>query len=228
MSRRQFVHMSSYHLHGQTIEDATHTKYLGVTLSNDMKWNEHIQNATNKANKTLGFLKRNIKTSNKCAKLTAYKALVRPILEYGGAVWDPYTTESVNNIEKVQRRAARWITSKYDADIEEDMSALGLTSLANRRKQARLSAFYKIHHGQIKISTRIKTQLSKRRHSTRTAHSQTYNIEHSRTNYRQMSFFPRTAREWNKLPDNIVSASSHEQFLNLLGAHRTAQHLSPA
>ena len=46
-----------------------------------MKWGTHINTITNKANKTLGFLRRNLKTGNKKTKETAYKALVRPSLE---------------------------------------------------------------------------------------------------------------------------------------------------
>jgi hypothetical protein len=37
---------------------------------------------TSKGNKALGFLKRNLKTSNQQIKTQAYQALVRPKLEY--------------------------------------------------------------------------------------------------------------------------------------------------
>ena len=38
---------------------------------------------------------------------TAYNTLVRPQLEYSSAVLDPYTKYKINQIEMVQRRAAR-------------------------------------------------------------------------------------------------------------------------
>ena len=49
--------LSEYILHG-------HAAYLGVTLQSDLKWNKHVENISAKANKTLGLLKRNLKTSN--------------------------------------------------------------------------------------------------------------------------------------------------------------------
>ena len=49
-------------LHGQALEAADHTKYLGVDISKDLSWNTHINQITANANRTLGFLKRNIKT----------------------------------------------------------------------------------------------------------------------------------------------------------------------
>ena len=63
------------------------TKYLGVTIQDDLRWGSHINSTTSKANKTLGFL---LKIGNKKTKETAYKALVHPFLEYAATVWDPY------------------------------------------------------------------------------------------------------------------------------------------
>jgi hypothetical protein len=42
---------ANYHLHGQTS-----AKYLGLTITNKLQWDQHINNITAKANKTLGFL----------------------------------------------------------------------------------------------------------------------------------------------------------------------------
>ena len=53
-------------------------KYLGVTISQDLNWNKHINNITGKANRTLGFMKRNVKTKNESVKELTCKTLVRP------------------------------------------------------------------------------------------------------------------------------------------------------
>ena len=82
-------------------------KYLGFDVSSGLIWNSHIDRITGNANKTLGFLKLNIKTKMPRIKETAYNTLVRPQLEYASAVWDPHTKDKVNQIELVQRRAAR-------------------------------------------------------------------------------------------------------------------------
>ena len=48
---------ASYTLEGAVLENVDNIKYLGVTLTNDLKWNTHISNiCTFKANRTLGFL----------------------------------------------------------------------------------------------------------------------------------------------------------------------------
>ena len=44
-------------------------------------------------------------------KETAYRGLVRSILEYGSCVWDPQGVVLQQEMEKVQNRAARFVTS---------------------------------------------------------------------------------------------------------------------
>jgi hypothetical protein len=44
---------------------------------------------------------------SKEVKRNAYTTLVRPSVEYASAVWDPYTRNQINQLEQVQRRAAR-------------------------------------------------------------------------------------------------------------------------
>jgi hypothetical protein len=88
-------------------------KYMGVTIQSDLKWDSHINNFTTKANKTLGFLRRNINISSTKVKEQTYKSLVRPSLEYACSVWDPYTKEDITQLEQVQSRAARYVTNRY-------------------------------------------------------------------------------------------------------------------
>ena len=81
VTRRKTPLQTKYHLQGFVFESVPSAKYFVVTLSEDLKWSEHINNITQRANQTLGFLKRNIRVHNKDLKSTAYKTLVRPQLE---------------------------------------------------------------------------------------------------------------------------------------------------
>ncbi|KAL8615930.1 hypothetical protein ACOMHN_034606 [Nucella lapillus] len=96
----------SYQLHGHMLETVKAVKYLGVTIQGDLCWDDHINNIVSKANKTLGFLRRNLKIPSRSVKEQAYKAFVRPILEYASSVWDPHTQKNIDKLEAVQRRAA--------------------------------------------------------------------------------------------------------------------------
>ena len=104
---------ASYTLEGTVLENVDSIKYLGVTITHDLRWNTHISNMCTKANRTLGFLRRNLYQCPQDVKQAIYRGLVRPILEYGSCVWDPQGVVLQQEIEKVQNRTARLVTSNY-------------------------------------------------------------------------------------------------------------------
>ena len=67
---------ASYSLEGTVLDYVEKIKYLGVTITNDLKWNIHISNICTKANRTLGFLRRNLAACLRDVKESAYKRLV--------------------------------------------------------------------------------------------------------------------------------------------------------
>ena len=90
-------------LEGETLADVSSTPYLGVCLSETLEWEAHIDKITSKANSTLGFLRRNLKTCPPKLRETAYFSLVRSSLAYSSAVWDPFRQKSNDKLEKFQR-----------------------------------------------------------------------------------------------------------------------------
>ena len=73
--------LASYTLEGTVLENVESIKYLGVTIKNDLRWNTHVSNICSKANRTLGFPRRNLYACPQEVEEAAYKALVRPVLD---------------------------------------------------------------------------------------------------------------------------------------------------
>ena len=69
-------------------------------MEDKLNWEFRIDTMTNKANKTLGFLRRNLNIGKKEIKKTAYEALIRPILEYSVPVLDPHTANDIAQQER--------------------------------------------------------------------------------------------------------------------------------
>ena len=121
-------------------------KYLGVYLSDDLHWNEHTKTISNKANKTLGFLKRNLIHCPPRTKETAYKALVRPQntvhlcgihIQLKTQTWLRWSKGELS---------ARWVLNRFDGkdSVTEMLSTLKWKTLKSRRTIARLSMLYKM------------------------------------------------------------------------------------
>ena len=164
---------------------------------------------TSKAMQILDLIKRNFWFCNEEVKCTLYKSLVRPKLKYASAIWDPHYACDVNKLERVQRCAARFGKGDYrwTASVSAMIEDLNCDSLALRRQQTRLTTMYKISHNLIEVDKAKFINLASEQR-TRGTHNFKYFIEHSNKDAHRFSFYPRTIREWNKLPWDVVNASS--------------------
>ena len=206
-----------YTMCGQVLVQVQEAKYLGLTISEDLSWSRHIGIVVNRANSTIGFLRRNLRSCPEQLKSTAYIALVRSTLEYCSPIWDPYLKKDITAVEKVQRRAARFVKHKYrwDAGSVSDMiSDLGWASLEDRRKMARMTLVYKIVNGLVAVP--VDTSLTPADSRTRAAHSKKFKLIATKTQQYKHSFYPRSIPEWNNLPATAVSATSTDALKTIL------------
>jgi len=91
----------NYSLMGTLIPEANSCKYLGVILCSDLSWADQVNYVVKKAWKALHFTMRILKEGNSNTKSLAYMSLVRPILEYGAACWDPYREGQISALGRV-------------------------------------------------------------------------------------------------------------------------------
>ena len=143
---------------------------------------------------------------------TAYNTLVRPQLEYAAPIWDPYTKEKTNQLEKIQRRAARWTTSNYDyrSSVTAMLDQPGWRTLEQRRADAHLCLFYKIVYGLVAVPLPDYIQLTHR--VSRYCHSMTFRQIQTTRNYYKYSFFPLAIVQWNALPEPVANLQDLESF----------------
>ena len=169
-----------YSLHNETLENVQSAKYLGITITDNMDWGQHV---SSKTTKTLGFLHRNLAFAPRSTKEVAYKTLVWPKLEYAAPIWSPHSKLQNNQIEKVQRTAARCTCRRWrnTNSVGVMLDELEWSSLEAQRDQSSLFLFHKIHCGAVFIEKdkymtpahRLKTTRSS--HSTQYRRHQTYN-----------------------------------------------------
>ena len=80
--------------HGKECQNLTQVEFekdLGVTFDRQLKFTEHIENCTAKANQRVGLIRGNFNYLDKNTFLMLYKSLIRPLLEYCNTVWHPTT-----------------------------------------------------------------------------------------------------------------------------------------
>ena len=124
-------------------------------LTEDLSWDKHIQNTVSKGNRSVGFLRRNLRDCTPPVKASTFKIMVRPILEYASPVWDPHQQANIKALEQVQRRAARYVFNDYSTRtpecITKMLDALEWEPLEVRRKHDRLSILFRMQHNLVDI-----------------------------------------------------------------------------
>ena len=154
------------------------------------------------------------------AKINAYKALVRPYLEYACAVWAPYTAHDNDLLESVQNRAARWIKSFWDPTAFQwskssaiCVGELGWPSLKVRCNYFSIWTLYCILHKTTAID------FSRYFHFNTLAtrsHSLTLNLLSSTINAFRYSFFVASPLLWNLIPFDVLSQPAASTFKHKL------------
>jgi len=158
-----------------------------------------------KANQKLGFIKRNLKGTPQQLKRLAYIAFVWSGMEYASIIWDPHFIKDSDALERVRRRAARWITNKHDRNtsVTSLLQQLHLEPHEECRRISQLSFLYKILKEHVAVPMNHLDLVLCDRPVRRPTTKQKLKIPRCASTRFQKSFAAIT--EWNSLPDSITS-----------------------
>jgi ribonuclease P/MRP protein subunit RPP40 len=187
-------------------------KYLGLTVDDNLNLNEHVSNISASAAKVLGLVKRTLHPCKAPVREKAYQALVRPKLEYAASAWSPHTNRNINKLENIQRSAARFVKGDHRrrSSVTAMINDLGWDSLETRRTHQQLAMFYKIRNGLVNISLPQCVLPSAAR--TRNGSNLKFVQMPVHKDVYAFSFYPRTVRVWNSLPDHVLSSDTLPAF----------------
>ena len=189
-------------------------KDLGVLISNDLEWSNHVNSAVNKANQKLGQIKHSFQYLDEKMLKLLFVSLVRPHLEYAAPVWNPHWQYDKDKLEKVQQRATR-VESLRGYSYEERLKKLDLLSLENRRRRGDLIQMFKYFKGFDKIHFHRQPDIIDNERKTRG-----HNLKLRRqliSNTQRYNFFTnRVVNDWNKLEKEAINAVTVNHFKNII------------
>ena len=145
-----------------------------------------------------------------------YTTHVRPLLEYGNAIWHPRYTSDIIKVERVQRRATKIIPTIRDKPYEDRLKKLKLYSMEYRRKRGDMIQVYKILKGIDNIEADIFFVPGNPR--TR-GHSKKLYKPKCKKEVRKNVFSNRIIDNWNTLTEDIVSSKTLKTFKERLDKH---------
>jgi hypothetical protein len=217
-----------FSFHGKSIPLSTSHKHLGVILSQNAKWNEHLVNMITNITKHLGILwkfKFSLKRSN-LEKM--YLVYIRPLFEYACEVWDNCGIDYSDKLEKLQLDAARIVTGLPTFTKSEYAYAeTGWETLSEWRYRKKLQLFFNIKCGMAPEYLRHlvpPTIQSTIIYPLRNGDNLI--VPFCRLSITNSSFIPSTIKEWNKLDIAIRKLDSLSKFKNAIRLNSQSNKIS--
>ena len=120
-------------------------KHLGLIFNSELTWKDHIIYTCKRVSKRLGLLYKFKKKLNRGTLSKLYLCWIRPVIEYCSVCYDNLSIYDINQLEKLQRRAAVMCTGALPrTETVKILADLGWPLLSARRKYSKLILMYKI------------------------------------------------------------------------------------
>ena len=233
VKRKYNVKIYQYTMNNLPLPRVDNMNDLGININNHIKWNQHVNTITNKANQRLWLIKRTLGFRTPIqAKLTAYQVMVRSILEYCTPLWNPCTKENLTRLELVQKKATNYILNNapYDSpdhlNYKQRLIACNLLPTSYRREFYDISFFIKCLKGFAHFNITDYTNFIHDplvRPTRNRAHGLNLTLPKTRLESTAHFYPSRIARLWNSLPldlrDTIIKANSMYTVKKHLSQH---------
>ena len=211
----------SYFLNNIELSSDLACKDLGINMSCNLRFNEHINLMVKKAYNIINIIFRGFSIKDKNILVKAYKSYVLPILEYGSNVWSPQYLYLIDLIERVQRYFSRRLFKRLglaDTNYINRLLYLSLDALELRRIRSDLIMCFKIVHNfvDLLVSDFFEFSLVQTRGNSLKMYK-----KFCKCNIVKHSFANRVVAYWNFLPDyvenlSLIKANNVLSFKNLL------------
>ena len=193
-------------------------QHLGVTLSSNLSWGEHVMTIYGKASKTLNLLKGLTLKMNRDTLVVLYKCLIRPKMEYADVVWDGCSDGLNDLLESVQYEAAKLVTGAMKGTSQRKLlDELAWEELKTRRSVHKLVLFFKIVNNLVpRYLTDLLPATSQQRSGLSLRSAVNLTLFPCKTDRFKRSFFPDSTGLWNALDNVIRDSDSLNTFKNRL------------
>ena len=194
ISRKLYkLHQPNLIMNNTIISTVTEHKHLGLQLSDDGKWNKHIDMITKKAFSRVNILRKFKFILDRKTLETIYITFIRPLLEYTDLVWD---------------EAARIVTGGTRlVSLSNLYIETGWEKLKDRRERHRTIQFYKMSNN---LTPQYLSNLIPQNfgmiHDHNTRHTSRIPPVRTRTSLYASYFIPSSVQLWNQQPENIKSS----------------------
>ena len=211
---RNFDHMPVLKFENTHIKFVESHKHLGLTLSYDGKWTDHIHNVKTSAAKVLGIMRKLKFSFSRNALNQIYVSYLLPVLEYASIVWDGCAAHNSDILDKIQNEAARIVTGlTRSVSLNKLYKECGWLSLAERRRQQNLSFMFKAHSDLLpSYISDLMPPLVRNISNYPLRSMNNYSVPFARTEIFKKSCIPSAITLWNSAVNSLKDSNTLHSF----------------
>ena len=194
------------------IDSTDSFKYLGIIISSDFTWSEHVDYIGKKINQRLSLLRRIKHLLPFKSRLLFYNSLVLPLFDYADVVWgDKNNATIMGNLQTLQNKAAKIILNRplYSSSIEA-LNALKWLPLSKRRHYRRCIYIYKCIQGL--VSHHLNLERQQDHHNYNTRNNDHFRLPSIKRNWGKQRLSYHAVSDFNLIPKEIKNSSSIQVF----------------
>ena len=203
----------------RTIKQNQSLKYLGITITEDLTWHEHIEKLVGKINQRLGLLRRVKSFLPLDARQIFYTSTILPLFDYADVIWgDKNNSELMNSLQSLENKAAKLILDLPPlSSATEALATLHWSTLSSRRYKHRCIFIYKCTNGLIDFDFNLTTNSRIHSHSTRSCNN--LHLPKVNTNWGKHKPTYLASKDFNNLDASVRNTVYLSQFKSLLRSH---------
>ena len=132
-----------------TIEEKTHVRDLGVTLSDTATFSQHIHEKSTAVKSKIAWVLCTFKTREPPPMLTLWKTQIMCHLDYCSQLWSPNKTGDIQSLELLQKGFLKKIKGMSHLPYWDQLTRLKLYSLERRQEHYQIIYTWRIIEGQV-------------------------------------------------------------------------------
>ena len=129
------------------IDDVTNLRDLGVIISNDGTYREHIAKIVKKAKRLSGWIERSFYRNDIHWRRHMLRTYILPVMDYASQVWSPVNQAELNELESVQRTYTHRTEDMSNLDYWQRLQKMNLQSIQRRHERYKIIYHWKLING---------------------------------------------------------------------------------
>lgn len=222
--KRRGNYESSFKISGAQIVSTAQVKLLGVRIDESLSFREHASHVCKRAARQLNAMMRLSKVLDHDAKRHVYHSFVYSNFTYCPAVWLMCEKTCINQLEKINCRALRFLYDDFDSTYTELLAKGNHRSISVLLMHTIATEVYKSLNG---MSPDYMVNVFRRTNHQYNVRNQHGLIQpsFSTMKYGFNTFSYLGAKIWNNLPNNVKEAGSLDVFKNRLSFYHDCSSL---